>query len=268
MEQPNDPAHDILAAEQALPAEELGPDMEPAAGIELNPDLPRIGVEPRADQNDGAVAANRDEDLQDLEGMDATIDVQTEEEELERVQHYNSIAEEDERIVIISDEDSAPIINVEEFDEDDNRTNPPIVLGEHSGAGQLVTNDPETIDLTDSPLSPVDRRGSTGIMDSPLHGFLRTSRILRGSRTILDLLRSESRRNLDAAAGGQVSLPPVPDAPSASAAELEARVSQDPLPGPSSTATSATGSSTPPACPICLDSFEEIRNSGRNLLIV
>ena len=261
MEQPNDPAHDILAAEQALPAEELGPDMEPAEGIELNPDLPRSGVEPRADQNDGAAAEIGD-------GMDATIDVQTEEEELERVQHYNSIVEENERIVIISDEDSAPIINVEEFDEDDNRTNPPIVLGEHSGAGQLVTNDPETIDLTDSPLSPVDRRGSTGIMDSPLHGFLRTSRILRGSRTILDLLRSESRRNLDAAAGGQVSLPPVPDAPSASAAELEARVSQDPLPGPSSTATSATGSSTPPACPICLDSFEEIRNSGRNLLIV
>ena len=165
MEQLNDPAHDILAAEQARPAEELGPDMEPAAGIELNPDLPRSVVEPRADQNDGAVAANRDEDLQDLEGMDATIDVQTEEEELERVQHYNSIAEEDERIVIISDEDSAPIINVEEIDEDVNQTNPPIVLGDHSGAGQMVTNEPEpqTIDLTDSPLSPVDRRGSWGL---------------------------------------------------------------------------------------------------------
>ena len=139
MEQPNGPAYDILAAE-------LGSDIEPAAGVESNPDLPRTGGEPPEAR---------------------------------------------------------------------------------------VSQDP----------MPVRRDSPIILMDSPI------------------LYRySNSRMNPNA--GGQVSLPPVPEAPSTFGAESEARVSQDPMPGPSSTATSATGSSAPPACPICLDSLEEIRSSG------
>ena len=247
VEQPTDPANVLndLQTEELV----LGAVLELDAVF--NPDLPRNSGEPPADQNDGADLGN--DDL--LGGMevtaDGTIDVLTVEDELERVEHYNSIVEENERIVIISDEDSAQIINVEEINEDNNRTIgtiPPNVL-EHSGARQLAHNEPETIDLTDSPLSPIVRHrifhSSWDHSDSPMS----------------PVFRSRDGRNPDA--GGQVSLPPVPEAPSASSAESEARVSQDPLPGPSSTATSAAGSSTPPACPICLDSFEEIRNSGR-----
>ena len=257
IEQPSGPASDILAAELARLAEEVGSDIEPAAGVEPNPDLPRSGGEPPADQNVAVAVEVRDEDPGDLERMevvaDSTTDVLTvvnvTEDELERVEHHNSIVEENERIVII--EDSAPIINVEEINEDDNYTIPPIVL-ENSSAGQLVHNETETIDLTDSPLSPVVRRGIIGI----IHPNPRSLHLLMNS----PILYSNSRRNPDA--GGQVSLPSVPEASSASGSELEARVSQDSMPGPSSTATSATGSSAPPACPICLDSFEEIRISG------
>ena len=246
VEQPTDPANVLndLQDEELV----LGAVLELDAVF--NPDLPRDSGEPPADQNDGLDLGNNDL----LGGMevtaDGTIDVLTVEDELERVEHYNSIVEENERIVIISDEDSAQIINVEEINEDNNRTIPPNVL-EHSGARQLAHNEPETIDLTDSPLSPIVRHrifhSSWDHSDSPMS----------------PVFRSRDGRNPDA--GGQVSLPPppVPEAPSASSAESEARVSQDPLPGPSSTATSAAGSSTPPACPICLDSFEEIRNSGR-----
>ena len=252
IEQPNGPASDILAAELARLAEEVGSDIEPAAGVEPNPDLPRSGGEPPADQNVAVAVEVRDEDPGDLERMevvaDSTTDVLTvvnvTEDELERVEHHNSIVEENERIVII--EDSAPIINVEE----DTYTIPPIVLENSSaGAGQLVHNETETIDLTDSPLSLVVRRGI-------IHPNPRSLHLLMNS----PILYSNSRRNPDA--GGQVSLPSVPEASSASGSELEARVPQDSMPGPSSTATSATGSSAPPACPICLDSFEEIRNSG------
>ena len=222
VEQPTDPANVLndLQDEELV----LGAVLELDAVF--NPDLPRNSEEP----------------------ADGTIDVLTVEDELERVEQYNSIVEENERIVIISDEDSAQIINVEEINEDNNRTIPPNVL-EQSGARQLAHNEPETIDLTDSPLSPIVRHrifhSSWDHSDSPMS----------------PVFRSRDGRNPDA--GGQVSLPPVPEAPSASSAESEARVSQDPMPGPSSTATSTAGSSTPPACPICLDSLEEIRNSGR-----
>ena len=150
---------------------ELGSDIKPAAGVESNPDLPRTGGEPPADQNAAEAAEVRDKDPEDVEGMevaaDATIDVLTvvnaTEDELERVEHHNSIVEGNERIVIISDEDSAPIINVLE----------------NSGAGLLVHNEPEpeTIDLTDSPLSPVVRRDSPIIRPNPrsLHFLLMDS---------------------------------------------------------------------------------------------
>ena len=249
VEQPTNPVNDLQAEDWEVEELVLGSVLELDAVF--NPALPRNIEGPSVDQNDGADVGN--DDLSD--GMevaaDATIDVLTVEDELERVEHYNSIVEENERIVIISDEDSAQIINVEEINENNNRTIgtiPPNVL-EHSGARQLAHNEPETIDLTDSPLSPIVRHrifhSSWDHSDSPMS----------------PVFRSRDGRNPDA--GGQVSLPPVPEAPSASSAESEARVSQDPMPGPSSTATSTAGSSTPPACPICLDSFEEIRNSGR-----